>query len=267
MEKSAVYDELKRSPKNVCFNRYAIEIFYSEEDEGYIAVAPELPECSAFGENEEDALKEIKGAIDLWKETAKKDRREIPKPNKKELMRNFVEGLTGFKSALLKIKLFLGKQLDEIKLSKYKFINLILYLFIAFFVIYLLPLLIGNEYEQIIKIAEFTIIGSGTLTILTFTYALVKEEKKEDIVLSGELLFKSTLTFIMGLGLLPGVGLMLRSPTDIVSKLFGNFSWYYDTLVFFITVLILIIGIISLMLSATFFAKGITKLIELLQVY
>jgi len=62
--KCSVYDELKKSPKNVRFNRYAIEIFYSEEDEGYIAVAPELPECSAFGETEEDALKEIKVAIE-----------------------------------------------------------------------------------------------------------------------------------------------------------------------------------------------------------
>ncbi len=42
-----------------------IEIFYSEEDEGYIAVAPEL-ECSAFGETEAEALKEIKVAIDLF---------------------------------------------------------------------------------------------------------------------------------------------------------------------------------------------------------
>ncbi|MBU4220606.1 MAG: type II toxin-antitoxin system HicB family antitoxin [Euryarchaeota archaeon] len=57
-----------------------IEIFYSEEDEGYIAVVPELIECSAFGETEEDALKEINVAIDLFLLTAKKDRREIPQP-------------------------------------------------------------------------------------------------------------------------------------------------------------------------------------------
>jgi predicted RNase H-like HicB family nuclease len=50
-----------------------IEIFYSEEDEGYIAIVPELPECSAFGETEEEALKEIKVAIELWMETDKKD--------------------------------------------------------------------------------------------------------------------------------------------------------------------------------------------------
>jgi len=48
-----------------------IEIFYSEEDEGYIAIVPELPECSAFGETEAVAFKEIKVAIELWMETTK----------------------------------------------------------------------------------------------------------------------------------------------------------------------------------------------------
>jgi predicted RNase H-like HicB family nuclease len=52
--------------------KYAIEIFYSEEDEGYVAVVPELPVCSAFGETEEAALEEVKIAIELWLETAKK---------------------------------------------------------------------------------------------------------------------------------------------------------------------------------------------------
>ena len=68
-------------------NKYAMEIFYSEEDEGYIAIVPELPECSAFGETEEEALKEIKVAIDLWLETAKKDGIEIPEPTGTEFLR------------------------------------------------------------------------------------------------------------------------------------------------------------------------------------
>ena len=51
-------------------DKYAIEIVYSEEDDGYIAIVPELPGCSAFGETEEEALKEIKIAVDLWLETA-----------------------------------------------------------------------------------------------------------------------------------------------------------------------------------------------------
>jgi len=66
--------------------KYAIEIFYSEEDEGYIAVVPELPGCSAFGETEEGALTEVKIAIQLWLEVAEKEGREIPVPQGKELL-------------------------------------------------------------------------------------------------------------------------------------------------------------------------------------
>ena len=66
--------------------KYAIEIFYSEEDEGYIAVVPELPGCTAFGETEEEALEEIKTAIELWMETARKEGREVPEPKGKEML-------------------------------------------------------------------------------------------------------------------------------------------------------------------------------------
>jgi predicted RNase H-like HicB family nuclease len=63
--------------------RYAIEIFYSDEDEGYIATVLELPGCSAFGETEEAALREVKIAIELWLEVAETEGREIPHPRGK----------------------------------------------------------------------------------------------------------------------------------------------------------------------------------------
>ncbi len=65
---------------------YAIEIFYSEEDEGFIAVVPELPGCSAFGKTEERALKEVKIAMQLWLKTAKEIGRAIPVPQKRSLV-------------------------------------------------------------------------------------------------------------------------------------------------------------------------------------
>ncbi|MCX6678463.1 MAG: type II toxin-antitoxin system HicB family antitoxin [Methanothrix sp.] len=65
---------------------YAIEIFFSEEDEGFIATVPELPGCSAFGETEERALKEVKIAMQLWLETAKEIGRDIPLPQKRSLV-------------------------------------------------------------------------------------------------------------------------------------------------------------------------------------
>ena len=60
--------------------RYPIKVFYSEEDKGYIAVAPDLPGCSAFGKTEEAAVKEVKKAEKLWLEAAKKEKRKIPAP-------------------------------------------------------------------------------------------------------------------------------------------------------------------------------------------
>ena len=43
--------------------KYSIKIFYSEEDEGYIALSEELDNISAFGATEEEALKEIKNCF------------------------------------------------------------------------------------------------------------------------------------------------------------------------------------------------------------
>lgn len=71
--------------------KYAIEILFSEEDKGYIAVIPELPGCSAFGETEEKALKEAKIAIELWLQVAKEEGRKIPKPCQKELLKPLIE--------------------------------------------------------------------------------------------------------------------------------------------------------------------------------
>ncbi len=66
--------------------RYAIEILFSEEDEGFIAVVPELPGCSAFGSTEEEALVEVKTAMALWLDAAAKEGREIPPPSGKRLL-------------------------------------------------------------------------------------------------------------------------------------------------------------------------------------
>ncbi len=67
--------------------KYAIEIFYSEDDNGYIALVPELAGCSAFGETEEAALKEVMVAMGLWLEIAKEDGRKVPEPAGKELLK------------------------------------------------------------------------------------------------------------------------------------------------------------------------------------
>ena len=59
---------------------YRIVVRYSEEDEGYIAVVPELRGCSASGETEQGAIKAVKEAASVWLETAKANNIEIPVP-------------------------------------------------------------------------------------------------------------------------------------------------------------------------------------------
>ena len=59
---------------------YHINIFYSQEDEGYIADIPDLRYCSAFGETPAEALQELEIAKALWLETAKEQGKPIPLP-------------------------------------------------------------------------------------------------------------------------------------------------------------------------------------------
>jgi len=59
---------------------YHINIFYSEEDMGYIADIPDLSFCSAFGETPEKALHEVLIAKELWLEATKKTDSKIPQP-------------------------------------------------------------------------------------------------------------------------------------------------------------------------------------------
>ena len=63
--------------------KYHINVFYSEDDEGYIADVPDLKYCSAFGETTEDAVREIMIAMELWIEVALEKDIEIPKPRYK----------------------------------------------------------------------------------------------------------------------------------------------------------------------------------------
>jgi predicted RNase H-like HicB family nuclease len=59
---------------------YHINIFYSEEDGGYIADIPDLVHCSAFGATPEEALEQALVAKKAWLSAAKKEGKAIPKP-------------------------------------------------------------------------------------------------------------------------------------------------------------------------------------------
>jgi len=59
---------------------YHINIFYSEEDGGYIADLPDLEHCSAFGETPEQALAEVERTKQAWLEAAREAGKPIPPP-------------------------------------------------------------------------------------------------------------------------------------------------------------------------------------------
>jgi predicted RNase H-like HicB family nuclease len=60
---------------------YHINIFFSEEDEGYIADIPDLAHCSAFGTSPEIALQEVLKAKAAWLQAARENGIPIPKPS------------------------------------------------------------------------------------------------------------------------------------------------------------------------------------------
>ncbi len=59
---------------------YHINIFYSEQDQGYIADIPDLKACSAFGETPAQALTEVLAAKESWLEAAKSNGKPVPHP-------------------------------------------------------------------------------------------------------------------------------------------------------------------------------------------
>ena len=62
---------------------YEIIIYWSEDDNAFLAEAPELHGCMADGATQEDALKNIKVIMEQWIETAKSLGRSIPAPKGK----------------------------------------------------------------------------------------------------------------------------------------------------------------------------------------
>lgn len=60
--------------------KYELIIFWSEEDNVFIAEVPELPGCAADGETYQEALTNVETVIQEWIEMAQSVGRDIPKP-------------------------------------------------------------------------------------------------------------------------------------------------------------------------------------------
>jgi len=60
--------------------RYEIIIYWSYEDQAFIAEVPELPGCAADGETYQEALQNVEVIMQEWIETAQELGRIVPQP-------------------------------------------------------------------------------------------------------------------------------------------------------------------------------------------
>lgn len=67
-------------------NHYEIIIYWSNEDQAFLAEAPELPGCMAHGDSYEDALRNVQDAMAFWLNVAREQNEPIPAPKGRRLM-------------------------------------------------------------------------------------------------------------------------------------------------------------------------------------
>lgn len=65
--------------------RYEIILYWSEEDQAFIAEVPELPGCAADGRTYAEAIEAAEVVIREWIETARELGREVPQPRRRLL--------------------------------------------------------------------------------------------------------------------------------------------------------------------------------------
>ena len=61
-------------------NKFEIILYWSNEDQAFIAEVPELPGCAADGTTRQEALANAEVVILEWLETARELGRPIPEP-------------------------------------------------------------------------------------------------------------------------------------------------------------------------------------------
>jgi len=60
--------------------KYEVILFWSAEDDAFIAEVPELPGCFADGVTQKQAIDNVETAVAEWIETAKVMGRSVPQP-------------------------------------------------------------------------------------------------------------------------------------------------------------------------------------------
>ena len=67
-------------------HKYEIIIYWSNEDQIFVAEVPELPGCMAHGQSQDSALENVNDAVNLWIETAREFGDPVPEPKGERLM-------------------------------------------------------------------------------------------------------------------------------------------------------------------------------------
>ena len=62
---------------------YLIEVFWSDEDQAYLCIAPDLPGCSAAGDSPLEAVREMQDAMASWLQACANMGRPLPVPQVK----------------------------------------------------------------------------------------------------------------------------------------------------------------------------------------
>lgn len=60
---------------------YPIEVFWSDEDQTWIADVPDLPFCTAHGPTPHEAVAQVELAAEAWLDVAQKSGRPVPEPS------------------------------------------------------------------------------------------------------------------------------------------------------------------------------------------
>jgi len=66
--------------------KYEVIVYWSEEDEAFVAEVPELPGCAAHGPTQDRALSNAQDAIRLWIDTANEFGDPVPEPKGRRLL-------------------------------------------------------------------------------------------------------------------------------------------------------------------------------------
>lgn len=66
--------------------KYEVIIYWSRDDEAFIAEVPELPGCAADGKTQREALQNLEEAVVLWMKVAQEEGRTIPEAKGDRLM-------------------------------------------------------------------------------------------------------------------------------------------------------------------------------------